>query len=190
MNKELHRLRSRFNYQRKGEEKEMKSFYASMKIMEPEAIPDSTNFKDWTNKTFEACIMTKDPECVYGIGSIRDSSLAYFCGQDEKCLEYGTTFAIRKAKENIEAFYPVVVVLERMQESLIVAESLLPTFFNGSQEFFARHGDLRKNQGPKMEKNISIEARNILLESLHPEYELYDFLQQRLAFQLEKYKLL
>ena len=58
--------------------------------------------------------------------------MAYFCGQREICMEYGTKFALRKAKENIEMYYPVVTILERLEESRKLCEQLLPQFFKGS----------------------------------------------------------
>lgn len=104
--------------------------------IEPEGVPKDMSYETWKNKSIESCILTRDPECVYGMGSIRDSSLAYFCGQEKECMEYGTKFALSKAKTNIEMYYPVVAVLEKMEESLQLCELLLPQFFQGATKMW------------------------------------------------------
>ena len=131
----IDRYESRFNYQRQDGFNNH-AFFGSMQKMEPEGVPKNESYERWFNKTFEECVLNYDPECVFSKGSIRDSSFAYFCGQEDECLEYGTDYVMNKVKENIEKFYPVVAVLERLEVSLKVAEIVLPKYFNGAWDKF------------------------------------------------------
>ena len=40
-----------------------------------------------------------------------------------------------KAKENVEKYFPVVGILERLNDSLLVLEHKLPQFFKGASKF-------------------------------------------------------
>lgn len=126
-----------------------------MRIFEPDAVPHTLTIEDWAAKDFEGCVLSRDPECVFRPESIRDSSLAYFCGQDDRCLEYGTEFALRKAKENVERRYPVVVVLERIRESLKVSEKLIPKLLKGIVETWdSWEGKMNKRQEETVLKDL------------------------------------
>ena len=142
----IDKLRSRFNFQRRKNGNNL-AYFRSMQTMEPEGVPKSETFERWKNKTFENCVLSGDPECVFVTGSVRDSSLAYFCGQQKECLEYCTEFVMKKVKENVERFYPVVAVLEHLEDSLKVAEAILPKFFKGAWDIFRNQSDESKTQG-------------------------------------------
>ena len=45
------------------------------------------------------------------------------------CVHFDSVFALQRAKRNVEAFYPVVGVLERMEDTLEVMEAVLPNLF-------------------------------------------------------------
>ena len=128
-------MASRFHFHRKSLAK-AEQFYTMMQTMEPESIPNDLTLEDWKNKTFEECVLSRDTECVFKIGSIRDSSVAYFCGQDTRCLEFGTGFALSRAKDHIDRFYPVVGILERLEESIKLSEMILPDFFGEASLIF------------------------------------------------------
>ena len=61
---------------------------------------------------------------------------AFFCGQEEFCINFGSEKALKTAKRNIERFYPVVGVLEMFEESMEVMEVKMPTFFTGLREAY------------------------------------------------------
>lgn len=107
-----------------------------MQLIEPEGVPQNLTFDKWMKKSFVPCVLNYDPECVFKVGSLRDSSVAYFCGQEDKCQEFGTKFAIRKAKENIDKFYPMVAILEKLEDSIKLAEKLIPQFFMGAWNIY------------------------------------------------------
>ena len=56
-------------------------------------------------------------------------SQSYFCGQHEECMAHGSRWALQQAKSNIDQWFPVVAVLERMKDSLQVLDHFLPRFF-------------------------------------------------------------
>ena len=55
----------------------------------------------------------------------------YFCGQYPECTILGSRWALNRALHNVEAFYPVVGVLEDMNSTLHVLQNKLPKFFRG-----------------------------------------------------------
>ena len=46
-------------------------------------------------------------------------------------MEFESEWALRKAKENVEKWYPVVGVIERLNQTLMVMEKMVPNFFGG-----------------------------------------------------------
>jgi hypothetical protein len=60
----------------------------------------------------------------------------YFCGQHNECMVAGSTWALQRAKENIDRWFPVVAVLERMTQSMEVLEQFIPTFFKGAVKIY------------------------------------------------------
>ena len=65
----------------------------------------------------------------------------YFCGQHDECMVVGSEWALNRAKANIDSWFPVVAVLERMTQSLKVLEHCLPKFFTGASHVYL--GELR-----------------------------------------------
>ena len=174
----IERLASRFHYHRRPEAEggNPTAFFKSLRRMEPDSLPKNATLESWLKKNFEECVLSDDPECVFKPGSQRDSPIAYFCGQNPRCLEHDNRWALNKALENIDKFYPVVLVLERFEESLKAAEKILPNFFNGAYNNWlalekAQEGKI--NEGPPR-KNISIAVREKMRENLRLEYELYN----------------
>ena len=47
------------------------------------------------------------------------------------CVHFDSLFALQRAKRNVESFYPVVGILEKMEDTLEVMEAVLPTIFVG-----------------------------------------------------------
>ncbi len=50
----------------------------------------------------------------------------------------GSDWALQRAKENIERWFPVVAVLERMTQSAEVMEKAVPAFFAGASDLYGR----------------------------------------------------
>lgn len=49
-----------------------------------------------------------------------------------ECHSYGSRSGLQRAFLNIEKYYPLVAVLEYFQESLFLAEKLIPEYFDGA----------------------------------------------------------
>lgn len=62
-----------------------------------------------------------------------------FCGHESFCKEYGNSQAMSTAKSNIDQWYPVVAILERMNDSLRVAEAILPNYFKGATKAYFKN---------------------------------------------------
>ena len=53
---------------------------------------------------------------------------------------HGSKWALHQAKSNIDKWFPVVAVLERMIDSLRVLEHRLPKFFSGAKQLYEELG--------------------------------------------------
>ena len=67
-----------------------------------------------------------------------DKLQPYFCGQSDECMIVGSKLALDRAKANIDRWFPVVAVLERMTQSLRVLEYFLPKFFSGASRVYSQ----------------------------------------------------
>ena len=67
-----------------------------------------------------------------------DKLQPYFCGQSDECMIVGSKLALDRAKANINRWFPVVAVLERMTQSLRVLEYFLPKFFSGASRVYSQ----------------------------------------------------
>ena len=128
-----------------------------------------------------------------------DSQIPYFCGDSIECRRFGSKKAIEQAKKNIEEHFLMVGTLESLDKSHFVMECLMPQEMKGLDEMH-RKGDLHVHSEHKKTVPLSDEAKTVMRERLQPEYELYNFVQERLEKQyiqcleqrekkyLEKYK--
>ena len=87
-------------------------------------------------------------------------------------------------QENVEENYLFIGVLEEMPRSLKILETLLPHFYAGASELSQAEAakDMREKTLTLNKKPASEETRKFLREntSLGLEYELYDFVLERL----------
>lgn len=139
---------------------------------------------EWLNKNIVQCIMEGiDPECTYVNGSIKDLSIPYFCGHHSDCGRMGSKWALQEAKKNIEAWFPVVGVLENIKMTLRVLEAKIPQFFHGlTSLYYNELGEPHRNRGHKYPK-LPPEAAEKLRQSFLLEYDLYNFVKKRLKQQ-------
>ena len=76
---------------------------------------------------------------VSRVGTFYNDKLQpYFCGQSDECMIVGSKLALDRAKANIDRWFPVVAVLERMTQSLRVLEYFLPKFFSGASRVYSQ----------------------------------------------------
>ena len=60
----------------------------------------------------------------------------YFCGHEDDCRRLGSLSALSSAKSNVETHFPVVGVLEEMEDTFAVLEKKLPKFFKGVKQVY------------------------------------------------------
>ena len=60
----------------------------------------------------------------------------YFCGQHDECQRVGSEWALKRAKQNVEKWYPLVGVLESFDQTLSLLELVLPKFFRGVKHVY------------------------------------------------------
>lgn len=139
----------------------------------------------WLHKSLEQCVLQGDAECTFVPGKPHRWALAvpYFCGHDPRCSLVQATWALERAKENIERSYTVVGVLEDMNATLSLLEKTLPRFFAGAQKVFADLG-LHQNRNPA-KVPVPPSVHTALQQNLGHEYDLYRFVRRRLYGQLQ-----
>lgn len=64
----------------------------------------------------------------------------YFCGHAPFCLDFRSRRALNLAKANIEAYFPLVGMLERLDETYALMEKVLDNrIFQGWYQFTRKH---------------------------------------------------
>ena len=90
--------------------------------------------------------------------------ISYFCGMSKVCDDFGSPEALELAKRNVERYYSVVGVVEKMSESLQVLENYVPAYFQYARKIYKEIMKEEVAEGPKNlskftinggEKNIS-----------------------------------
>ncbi|XP_029045001.2 uronyl 2-sulfotransferase-like [Osmia bicornis bicornis] len=102
-----------------------------------------------------------------------------FCGQDPRCTEINNKWALQRAKANIVEWYPVVGVLDCMEQSLDVFEHKFPYFFRGVRQIYKKIRP-KKKYFPNYTITLKPRERNIFFKLFEDEIELYRWLKFRL----------
>nr|CAH7715120.1 unnamed protein product [Callosobruchus chinensis] len=97
--------------------------------------------------------------------------------------ELNNDWALQTAKSNVEKYYTVVGVLEKLNDTMDVMERKIPYFFKGAKKLYDQEllGISRNKYVPK----VSDVIRKRLSESLAKELEFYDWIKARLHLQLQ-----
>ncbi|CAF1202529.1 unnamed protein product [Adineta ricciae] len=137
------------------------------------------------NMTMDECVSTGDPSrCITNPYGVR-SPIPYFCGHlsicDDSLTRPTSDAALALAKTNIERYFIHVGLLEYLESSLRLLEHIQPSIFTGLLDAYVNGSNRRiVNRVPKKYRhNINNRTRNILLQLLKPEYELYNFIRAR-----------
>ncbi|XP_074113831.1 heparan sulfate 2-O-sulfotransferase 1-like isoform X2 [Cotesia typhae] len=151
-------------------------------IIKQEAVPLSfdgdikfLNFEKFDRQAPTFISLVRDPR--YENKSKEEnyqSGISYFCGQDSRCL-VTNKWALEQAKKNVLLWYPVVGILELMEETLKVLTNQFRYFFNGAIDIYIKKFRI-KNTLKKKRKKIN----NKVLEI---EFEFYLWLKSRLLSQ-------
>lgn len=134
-------------------------------------------------QTFEECVQRGGDGCSFVEGRPHRSLMVpYFCGQDPRCLVVQNSWALERARQNIERHFTVVGVLEDLDIALTLLEKRVPVFFRGATAIYHKEG-LHENRNLSGSSKVAPWVRDVLRRNLSLEYELYDFVRQRLHAQ-------
>ncbi len=110
--------------------------------------------EDWLKKNINDCILDlEDPECNFYPGSDTVRAIVcltislspyqyimhfqpFFCGSGNDCSTARSQTALKRAMANIEAWYPVMGVLEDLESTLFALEFAVPRFFKGVTDIY------------------------------------------------------
>ncbi|CAH1960899.1 unnamed protein product [Acanthoscelides obtectus] len=143
-----------------------------------------TFYKSKTRSFYEDCITSNSStNCNFKNGKTYDLSIPYFCGHHKECMELNNDWALQTAKSNVEKYYSVVGVLEKLNDTMDVMEREIPYFFKGAKKMYGQQlfGIGSNKFGPK----VSDVIRKKLSESLAKELEFYEWIKARLQLQLK-----
>nr|CAI5818742.1 unnamed protein product [Callosobruchus analis] len=135
------------------------------------------------SKFYEDCLTSNtSTNCNFKNGKPYDLSIPYFCGHYQPCMELNIDWALQIAKSNVEKYYTVVGVLEKLNDTMDVLEQKIPYFFKGAKKIYGQEllGISKNKYVPK----VSDVIRKRLIESLAKELEFYDWIKARLQRQL------
>ena len=130
----------------------------------------------------QKCILNdEDRECNMKTGDVVENQIAYFCGQDVECSYHGSRKALALAKANVERFFIVVGLLERIEDTFKILEADLGCFMKGISKLYV--GVVRNKA--LVEVNVSPEAVEKMKKTLELEYDFYRFIEARLEKRLK-----
>lgn len=159
------------------------SFYYSRAIAARRSDPKLRKAPRWLRETFEECVQRGGDGCCFAEGQPHRSLMVpYFCGHDPRCLIVQNSWALDKARQNIERHFSVVGVLEDLNMTLTLLEKSVPIFFRGAAAFYHKEG-LHENRNRSGPSKVAPWTRDMLRRNLSLEYELYEFVRQRLHAQ-------
>ncbi|XP_077498248.1 heparan sulfate 2-O-sulfotransferase pipe [Amblyomma americanum] len=158
------------------------SFYYSRAIAARRSDPTRRKAR-WLREKFEDCVERGADGCSFQEGkSHRSLMVPYFCGHDPRCLLVQNSWALDRARQNIERHFSVVGVLEDLNLTLALLEWHIPRFFRGATELYRKSG-LHKNRNRSGPSRVAQWVRDLLHRNLSLEFELYDIVRQRLHAQ-------
>jgi len=130
---------------------------------------------EWLVKDISTCVLSADPEC------------AHTWGEEPFCRMVGNRAALALAKKNIEEFYPVVGVLEKLDQTLALLEHSLPAQFGGvTNLYYNQLKEPHRNRNRRKNNGLTRAARAKLNERLALEKELYEWVRARLERQFSQ----
>lgn len=150
----------------------------------------------------EQCVVERRLECVYYGYTVHTNKteqlefrrswsphylfpsdvLLYFCGHHPECSKLGSSVALQLAKHNVENNFAVVGLLEHLEETMAVLENKLPQFFSGLSDTYKDQSKTSSkiNKNTVKSSHISDDVRAVMRQRLSSEYELYEYIKQKL----------
>ncbi|CAK9827188.1 Heparan sulfate 2-O-sulfotransferase 1 [Anthophora retusa] len=102
-----------------------------------------------------------------------------FCGQDPRCTQVNNKWALQRAKLNIIEWYPVVGVLDCLEQSIDLLERKFPYFFRGAKQIYEKIHPRKKNFCDAAVASKS-RQRDTLFKYFEDEMEFYQWIKARL----------
>eukprot|EP00057_Strongylocentrotus_purpuratus_P009967 XP_011664441.1 PREDICTED: uronyl 2-sulfotransferase isoform X2 [Strongylocentrotus purpuratus] len=131
-------------------------------------------------QTFDACVLNLKKECF---GGRTFYIIPYFCGQDPRCRD-PSTWALNEAKQNVQDHFVAVGLLEELEDTFRVFETVLPDAFEGALDIYRNivSGEVGKNLSVMVTKHKvqpSPEVARIMKDYMRLEYIFYEFIKTR-----------
>jgi len=130
------------------------------------------------NMTIDECVAKRHPQCT-------DSTwlyLPFICGSSPECLNRSTTeqriASLEISKQHVLQDYYFVGILEQFEETLMLLEHLLPSYFKGAVAIWKKKNiqEVQKSTKTKNRREMNEESRKFFLEGpLKYEQMFYDF---------------
>lgn len=139
--------------------------------------------KDIRKDYYYKCLISRRNVCNIKNGQPYELSVPYFCGHDLRCLILDNNWALQKAKDNVEKYFPVVGVLEEFNVTLEIFEHKIPYFFRGIQKLYQNEYLHLQNNRKKL--IVPELIRKKLEDSLVNEVDFYQWIKSRLFQQLQ-----
>ncbi|XP_072050648.1 uronyl 2-sulfotransferase-like [Amphiura filiformis] len=140
-----------------------------------------TNLVQGTSRrTFDECVLQELNECVSPVKL--STQISFFCGAHPGCSE-PSEWSLQQAKKHIEEEYLFVGINEDFESSVPILERLAPDLFHGivaefmnppTDDNITRSSATHKGQLP------SKKVRAIMMTKLDLEYQLYNFVKNKL----------
>ncbi|CAK9812372.1 Heparan sulfate 2-O-sulfotransferase 1 [Anthophora plagiata] len=102
-----------------------------------------------------------------------------FCGQDSRCTQVNNKWALQRAKLNIIEWYPVVGVLDCLEQSIDLLEHKFPYFFRGAKQIYEKIHP-RKKSFCDAAVAMKSRQRDTLFKYFEDEIEFYQWIKARL----------
>ncbi|XP_078032484.1 uronyl 2-sulfotransferase [Augochlora pura] len=164
-------------------------------IMRQEAIPLSfdgdvrfLNFSKFGRQPPSFIALVRNPLRVRNLlryrerrkeAGLESRAIPTFCGQDPRCTAINNKWALQRAKANIIEWYPVVGILDCMEQSINVLEQKFPYFFRGARQIY-KQIQPRKKLVSDASYSLGSRLRDNLSKLFEDEIELYQWLKFRL----------
>ncbi|XP_072016738.1 uronyl 2-sulfotransferase-like [Amphiura filiformis] len=131
------------------------------------------------NMTFDECVLQELNECVSPVKL--STQISYFCGIHPGCSE-PSQWSLEQAKKHIEEKYLLIGIIEDFESTIKVLERLAPDLFNGIVAEYKKPitddktTTTKSHKGPLPSKKV----RAIMMTKLDLEYQLYNFVKNKL----------
>ncbi|XP_011498402.1 PREDICTED: heparan sulfate 2-O-sulfotransferase 1-like [Ceratosolen solmsi marchali] len=111
--------------------------------------------------------------------TIYRGSICHFCGHDSRCSERNNAWALQQAKANVLKWYPIVGILDHMNQTVKSLEVNFPYFFEGASLMYEKIRPKKKNffNNSTILKPLT---KKHLMDFLKLEVEFYEWLKSRL----------